>query len=47
MLDETNAEQAMRDWEAFRVDGGDPITTENGAIRLNLLPYAIVRIDVW
>jgi hypothetical protein len=35
----------MRDWHAFRAQAGDPVATEEGILRLDLLPYATVRID--
>jgi len=46
-LDERNAEAAMRDPESFRDQAGDLLDTPDGAITLELLPYAIVRIDVF
>jgi hypothetical protein len=45
MLDETNAEHAMRDWRAFRAQASDPVASEEGILRLDLLPYAIARLD--
>ena len=46
-LDERNAEAAMRDPESFRAQAGDLLDTPDGAITLELLPYAIARIDVF
>jgi hypothetical protein len=40
-LDETNAEGAMREPEAFRERAGEPLDT----LACELLPYAIARID--
>jgi len=44
-LDETNALEAMRAPEAFRAQEGDVRETRRGELRLELLPYATVRID--
>jgi hypothetical protein len=44
-LNETNAEAAMTSPEEFRTEEGDPIRTTEGSLELDLLPYAIVRID--
>ncbi len=44
-LDETNVDQAMRSPESFRSDKGSLTKTEASELRLNLLPFAIVRID--
>jgi hypothetical protein len=45
VLDETNAEAAMREPEAFRAQVGEEQTVEDGILELTLRPYAIVRID--
>jgi hypothetical protein len=45
MLDERNAEAALRDPETFRAQPGELIDTPDGAIELELLPYAVARID--
>ena len=45
-LDERNAEAAMRDPESFRAQAGELLDTPDGSITLELLPYAIARIDV-
>ena len=44
-LDETNAEAAMRSPEMFRSQTGEIRPTYNGTLTLNLLPYAVARID--
>lgn len=44
-LDETNAEAAMISPEAFRAAEGKLTRTNQGALELSLLPYAVVRID--
>jgi hypothetical protein len=44
-LDERNAEEAMRNPEAFRSDPGAPMSVERGIIELGLLPYGLVRVD--
>ncbi len=44
-LDETNAEAALRSPETFRTQPGEPKSPTNGALTLQLLPYAMVRID--
>jgi hypothetical protein len=46
-LDEHNAETAMRDPESFRAQSGALLDTPDGSITLELLPYAIARIDVF
>ncbi|CAN5804904.1 hypothetical protein BH23PLA1_BH23PLA1_20520 [soil metagenome] len=45
LLDETNAEQAMRSPEDFRADPGTELTTSNGSLTLELHPFALARID--
>jgi hypothetical protein len=44
-LDETNAEDAMVSPEAFRAQPGEMQQTTSGALELELLPHAIVRLD--
>ena len=44
-LDETNAEEAMRSPEAFRKEPGERMQVADGALRLALRPYAVVRVD--
>ncbi len=44
-LDETNAEQAMQAPEEFRAKRGQTRQTTSGTLEVNLLPYAVVRID--
>ncbi len=44
-LDETNAVSAMTDPEAFRQGAGEAVTLEDGSLTLELLPYAVARID--
>jgi hypothetical protein len=46
LLDERNAEAAMRDPERFRAHAGELLDTPDGSLTLELLPYAIARIDV-
>jgi D-apionolactonase len=46
LLDQRNAEAAMRDPEQFRAQAGELRDTPDGTITLELLPYAIVRIDI-
>jgi hypothetical protein len=45
LLDETNAGEAMRDPQRFRAAADEPRTTQAGALELELLPYALARID--
>jgi hypothetical protein len=45
LLDESNAEWAIREPEAFCAAAGDEVAVENGSIVLDLLPYAVARID--
>jgi hypothetical protein len=45
LLDETNAEAAMRDPETFRAQPGEEQAAEDGMLELALRPYAVVRID--
>ncbi len=44
-LDETHVEMAMRDPEMFRAQSGDAIVVEAGKLRVQLLPYALCRLD--
>ncbi len=44
-LDETNAEQAMRQPEAFREDAGELVAMAGDELELSLAPYAYVRVD--
>jgi len=44
-LDETNAEAAMLSPEKFRVHEGEPMETSGASVKLEILPYAVVRID--
>jgi hypothetical protein len=46
MLDETNAEAAMLDPESFRAQAGELVSALEGQMELELLPYAVARIDV-
>jgi D-apionolactonase len=45
VLDETNAEAAMREPETFRAQADEEQNTADGTLELMLRPYAIVRID--
>lgn len=45
-LDETNAEEAMRSPEAFRAAPGEVLTMQDGKLVLEMLPYAVARIDL-
>ena len=44
-LDETNVQAAMTSPETFRAETGELTQTVDGVVELNLLPYAIARID--
>ena len=44
-LDETNAHAAMTSPDTFRAENGELTQTVDGVVELNLLPYAIARID--
>ena len=44
-LDETNAQAAMTSPDTFRSENGEPVQTVDGALELNLLPYAVTQID--
>jgi D-apionolactonase len=45
-LDETTAEEAMRHPEKFQADPGKSFESVNGKIELNLLPWALARVDI-
>ncbi|MBM3838663.1 MAG: hypothetical protein FJ398_12010 [Verrucomicrobia bacterium] len=45
-LDETNAEEAMRNPETFRARPGVATESVSGKIELQLLPYALARVDL-
>jgi hypothetical protein len=45
ILDERNAEEAMRDPESFRAESWVPRTTDRGTLELCLLPYAVATVD--
>ena len=45
-LDETNAEEAMRNPESFRTHQGATQESVAGKIELKLLPYALARVDI-
>jgi hypothetical protein len=44
-LDETNAEAAMTSPKEFRARPGQRVETKAGVLELDLLPYAVARID--
>jgi hypothetical protein len=44
-LDATNAERAMWEPEAFRAEIGEAVSTEAGALVLEVPPFALARID--
>ncbi|MFQ6041049.1 MAG: hypothetical protein ACE5PV_09345 [Candidatus Poribacteria bacterium] len=44
-LDETNAETAVLSPEEFRRQPGKPMETSGCSVKLEILPYAVVRID--
>lgn len=44
-LDETSVERAMSSRERHRAQPGDLLQTDRGVLELDLLPYAVVRID--
>jgi len=46
VLDERNAESAMRDPERFRAEAGMPIPSTDGYLELTMRPYALARVDV-
>jgi hypothetical protein len=45
VLDEANVEAAMREPEAFRAEAGVEMLPKEGALELELRPYAVARID--
>lgn len=46
VLDETTAEQAMRDPEGYRLQAGTLISVPNdGRLEMDLPPYAVIRLD--
>jgi hypothetical protein len=44
-LDETNVESAMKSPEAYRADQGELVKASGKKLRLELMPYALARID--
>ncbi|MBM3236570.1 hypothetical protein FJZ31_09760 [Candidatus Poribacteria bacterium] len=44
-LDETNAEYAMLSPEEFRAYAGESMVTSGGFVKLDILPYGVVRMD--
>lgn len=44
-LDETNVEEAVRLPEAFRARADELLSSRNGAVRVHLRPYAVIRLD--
>jgi D-apionolactonase len=44
-LDETNAEAALVTPERYRMDAGEVVRLDDGALTLTLKPFAIARID--
>jgi hypothetical protein len=44
-LDETNVENACRFPDEFRRERDRHVKTSNGSIEIELLPYAVARID--
>jgi len=45
-LDETNAELAMQEPEAFQALTGDPLAAVAGKLTLELKPFALARVDI-
>jgi hypothetical protein len=45
VLDESSVVEAMRSPEKFRADAGDRLTTRAGILELELMPYAVARLD--
>jgi hypothetical protein len=45
-LDETNAEWAICEMEGFRAARGEVVSVVGGTLILDLLPYAVARVDV-
>jgi hypothetical protein len=46
MLDERNVLQAVTEPEKFRADAGQPVALPGGGFELELLPYAVARLDL-
>jgi hypothetical protein len=46
LLDERNVITAMNSPEAFRGSGGDSVAATDGRLTVNLLPFAVARIDL-
>ena len=44
-LDETTADQAMKSPEEWRAEAGESVKTDDGKLVVELLPYAVVRVD--
>jgi hypothetical protein len=44
-LDERNADEAMRRPERYRAQEDEPVSTRDGSLELDLLPFALVRVD--
>jgi hypothetical protein len=44
-LDENNALEAMQSPESFRQAAGEHMVTQAGMLELDLLPYAVARLD--
>jgi len=44
-LDETTADRAIRDSEGYCASPGEQIIVDAAGLVLNLLPYAVVRLD--
>jgi hypothetical protein len=44
-LDESNVEEAMQSPESFRAQSGKLLQTRAGTLEIELLPYALARID--
>jgi hypothetical protein len=45
VLDETNAEAAMREPEAFRAEAGVEMRPKEGSLEIELRPYSVARLD--
>jgi hypothetical protein len=45
LLDESNAEEAMAEPEAFRKKEGQAVQMEQGLVPVELKPYALARLD--
>jgi hypothetical protein len=44
-LNEHTAERAIESPEAFRAEKGEAHSADRGALRMELLPYEVVRLD--